>query len=487
MKSVISSTVNSKALAALDKYALTALLILRRDTVSFSDDFFKVNPDIKPGTVPSEEGLEGTAPLRRDIPPSKKDKFKETFEKGRPIQDDGANTTVEPKPFSLLKSNKEVFESDVKQAKLNPETNQPRTLIKESKVAPPVGSGKLEAPPEEPRAKPHIEPTPSILANASSEKKLTPHESEYRNQIYANQDSDTHRVLDTDTQTSAPREKVIDPEERTAAPQPANASPLPKTKTIKGATKAALPHTDGEITETSMKHSPAKQSEMPAAEAPALTDEGVETPVTEEVDLRSMEPHPEPRERAVTAIDKTKKRETAKLTAADSPDGRQTQTYAIPNIETAASQIGEQSIQPQMSTQVARQEMIELVNQIVDKLTTVTTQESSEVHITIKNIPLFEGSTIKVTTMKQAPGEFNIEFTNLTQQAKEVLDNIGNRTLLHDSLDQKGYIVHMITTSTFQEESITAQSSSSGNREEKSFDEGDSDQEGGEEKKEEEK
>ena len=48
---------------------------------------------------------------------------------------------------------------------------------------------------------------------------------------------------------------------------------------------------------------------------------------------------------------------------------------------------------------------------------------------------------------------------NLTQEAKNLLDNIGNRSALDSALDQKGYTMHMITTTTLVDNRVATDGS----------------------------
>jgi len=93
----------------------------------------------------------------------------------------------------------------------------------------------------------------------------------------------------------------------------------------------------------------------------------------------------------------------------------------------------------------------EIVEQIVSRLETVKTPGRVETIIHLHNIPKFENVKVTVTSYKSATHEINIKFDNLTQEAKNILDDGNNRSALKHALDQKGYTVHMITTTTYEE------------------------------------
>ena len=94
------------------------------------------------------------------------------------------------------------------------------------------------------------------------------------------------------------------------------------------------------------------------------------------------------------------------------------------------------------------QQLHDLVNSLVDHLSSVTTAKQTDTTITIQNLPLFNGAVVTIHSYPTARGEINITFENLTQQGKNILDMVDNRAALKQALDQKGYTVHMITTTT---------------------------------------
>lgn len=88
----------------------------------------------------------------------------------------------------------------------------------------------------------------------------------------------------------------------------------------------------------------------------------------------------------------------------------------------------------------------ELVAQLVEKMTTLKAEGKTDTIITLKHPPLFEGVQVKLSSFETAKGEFNIAFSNLTAQAKNMIDL--NLNTLRLGLEQKGHILHIVTTST---------------------------------------
>lgn len=96
----------------------------------------------------------------------------------------------------------------------------------------------------------------------------------------------------------------------------------------------------------------------------------------------------------------------------------------------------------------------EIITQMVDHITQMDLAGRSDTTITLKYPPIFEGVNIIVSSFESAKGEFNIAFENLTQTAKQLLDMRVNQEALRTALDEKGYAVHIITTTTYIENPI---------------------------------
>jgi hypothetical protein len=97
----------------------------------------------------------------------------------------------------------------------------------------------------------------------------------------------------------------------------------------------------------------------------------------------------------------------------------------------------------------------DIVNQMVAKLQTVRTEGKTDTIITLKQPPMFDGVNLIVTSFDSAKKEFNIAFENLSPQAKQMLDLQQNRTDLKLALEEKGYGVHIIVTTTEVEHPVT--------------------------------
>lgn len=93
-------------------------------------------------------------------------------------------------------------------------------------------------------------------------------------------------------------------------------------------------------------------------------------------------------------------------------------------------------------------DMQDLVDQMVKQITILSSSGKTDTMITLKHPPLFEGANLTVTTFNSAKGQFNITFENLSQAAKQLIDMSENQTALKSSLEQKGYMVHILVATT---------------------------------------
>lgn len=90
----------------------------------------------------------------------------------------------------------------------------------------------------------------------------------------------------------------------------------------------------------------------------------------------------------------------------------------------------------------------ELANQIIERIQVMRREDLNSTIITLRHPPILEGSTITLTTSDNAKREFNISFANLSPDAKMFLDRKLQEQPLTETLERKGIIVHMITTTT---------------------------------------
>jgi hypothetical protein len=90
-------------------------------------------------------------------------------------------------------------------------------------------------------------------------------------------------------------------------------------------------------------------------------------------------------------------------------------------LSTGGSVQSAQIAQKQESTLPARS-LQEIVDQIVDEVYTLESKGQTDTVITLKNIPLFDQVKVTVSAYDSANGQLNIEFSNLTQNAKRILD-----------------------------------------------------------------
>lgn len=92
--------------------------------------------------------------------------------------------------------------------------------------------------------------------------------------------------------------------------------------------------------------------------------------------------------------------------------------------------------------------MKQIVDQIVAKLYTLRTNGQTETVMALKNPPQLVGAEVVLTSFDHARGEFNIAIHNLTQAAQNFLEQNNIRIGLKAALEEHGYAVHMLTTTT---------------------------------------
>jgi len=103
----------------------------------------------------------------------------------------------------------------------------------------------------------------------------------------------------------------------------------------------------------------------------------------------------------------------------------------------------EQATTPQVKMEPQMQEMVQ---QIAKEMQSIKTGTQTETLITLKSEGLFAGARVAISSFETAKGEFNITFENLTQEAQALL--LTKSELLRDALQQKGFVIHMITPTT---------------------------------------
>jgi flagellar biosynthesis/type III secretory pathway protein FliH len=119
---------------------------------------------------------------------------------------------------------------------------------------------------------------------------------------------------------------------------------------------------------------------------------------------------------------------------------------------------------------IDRAEMQDLVSQLVSKLHVMKADGITETSLTLKNMGMFTNATVTIKEYDTAKGEFNISFANLSNEAKDLLDRQQNQIVLKQSLVDKGYTFHILTTTTNQENVALAAEQEEGFQEDKQQD-----------------
>lgn len=90
----------------------------------------------------------------------------------------------------------------------------------------------------------------------------------------------------------------------------------------------------------------------------------------------------------------------------------------------------------------------QIVDQIVDKIYTLKVDGKTETVLVLKHPPVLAGAELALTAYDHARGEFNIAIHNLTQAAQAFLEQHNVRLGLKQALEDRGYTVHVVATTT---------------------------------------
>lgn len=94
------------------------------------------------------------------------------------------------------------------------------------------------------------------------------------------------------------------------------------------------------------------------------------------------------------------------------------------------------------------QDLADIATQMIQQMTVMQANGDTTTQLTLQYPPLFEGAQVNIMQTTTAPGQFNVTFQNLTPQAKYLMDMQQARTDLINNLQEKGYNVQIIITTT---------------------------------------
>ncbi len=138
----------------------------------------------------------------------------------------------------------------------------------------------------------------------------------------------------------------------------------------------------------------------------------------------------------------------------------------------ASSVVGTSEVQAttQEKSALPAQQMQILVEKLVEEMQVLTQGATTQTTLTLKEPPLLAGSTITLTTTEHASKEFNLSFANLSPEGQRLLDMHLKGQSLQNTLADRGFAVHIITTTTEKENIPTAQQPSQQQREDREED-----------------
>ncbi len=120
------------------------------------------------------------------------------------------------------------------------------------------------------------------------------------------------------------------------------------------------------------------------------------------------------------------------------------------------------NIQVRAENATARtQQLVALVEQIASAIRTIETKDIKFTEIKLKQPPVFEGATLTVTSYSSATKEYNITFSDLSPDARRLIEVKSNEDLLRASLIEKGYTLRQVTIEAMNLSSPTTADTSS--------------------------
>lgn len=97
-------------------------------------------------------------------------------------------------------------------------------------------------------------------------------------------------------------------------------------------------------------------------------------------------------------------------------------------------------------TNKIREVLIQLAQQMLEKIQQVTTPDRTDTTLTLKYPPLFAGVEVRITEFNSAQKQFNVTFAGLTDPiARNLVEMPKHQAALQQALIDKGYTLQMIT------------------------------------------
>lgn len=144
--------------------------------------------------------------------------------------------------------------------------------------------------------------------------------------------------------------------------------------------------------------------------------------------------------------EKTSKTESVMAVRTDMPQD-------IPGITTSAPQMNMQAPQ----AEAPRANMAATIQTLVSEIVTIQKNGQLDTVVTLKNPPILNGATIKISSFESAQKEVNITFSNLSPQAKMFLDQKLLQSSLIEQLDKRNIVVHQLITTTQPDTALPAE------------------------------
>jgi hypothetical protein len=100
---------------------------------------------------------------------------------------------------------------------------------------------------------------------------------------------------------------------------------------------------------------------------------------------------------------------------------------------------------PKEAPKSVRTDFVALAQRMADAISTMVTDKKTTITVKLSQPPVFEGATLTVVEDQSAKKQFNITFTDLSPDARRLIESQSNQTQLRQTLIDRGYTLHMIT------------------------------------------
>ncbi len=236
-----------------------------------------------------------------------------------------------------------------------------------------------------------------------------------------------------------PKEPSLDePKEAFPSPHPKEnrtEKPLSTEKPFQFEEKPSLPQ---ELSFLSAQAKQKSESPPPPLKAEQPKEEGVNSPLRQEPQGRTIER----KEQKEASSEERKDKSSPSFS-----DPLKESVLSQPIISTIQFETTSSSLQDTPGT--SRLASIkELVDKMIEQIQVLEHNDLTFTRVTLHSPPVLEGTTLTLEASPHAEKEFNVSFSDLSEDGKRFLDQKLKENSLTDAMQEAGYVIHIVTTTT---------------------------------------